>query len=273
MNDEKLIVVMRGGGDLATGVAQKLWRAGFRLAILEIPEPTTIRRTVALSTAMKAGVCQVEDMTARRADSPAGCAAIWAKGEIPVLADRDCGCLPELRPDILIDAIIAKRNLGTNRAMAPVTIALGPGFRAPDDVDGVIETMRGHYLGRLILRGEAIPDTATPGEIGGRGAERVVHAAAAGVIRHCRQIGDRVNEGDALFLIEDPEGRDHPRTAPSPLTGTLRGLIAEGIAVDRGMKCADVDPRPADEVDCHTISDKARCLGGAALEACLYLRR
>ncbi|MDR1193710.1 MAG: EF2563 family selenium-dependent molybdenum hydroxylase system protein [Peptococcaceae bacterium] len=262
----RMTVVIRGGGDLATGVAQKLWRAGFAVALLELAQPTAIRRSVALSSAMADGASQVEDMIARRLEDPAGCQAVWEKGEIPVLADPGCDTLPVLRPSIFVDATLAKRNLGTHRGMAPVTIALGPGFSAPEDVDAVIETMRGHYLGRLITKGEAQPNTGVPGELGGKTAERVVHAPVAGVVSHRHRIGDQVSRGEIIFLIGGT-------AVPSPLDGTLRGLIGAGLAVHQGMKCADVDPRPAGEVDCFTISDKARCLGGAVLEACFYLGR
>jgi xanthine dehydrogenase accessory factor len=260
------VIVLRGGGDIATGVAQKLWRAGFPLAILELAHPTTIRRSVALSSAIDEGTARVEDLTARRVDGPAQCQALWEIGEIPILTDPHGGTLPQLRPAILVDAMVAKRNVGTRRDMAPVTIALGPGFTAPTDVDAVIETMRGHDLGRLIMDGEALPNTGVPGELGGKTAERVVHAPVEGVIRHCRKIGDRVTRGETIFFIGDIP-------IPSPLDGSLRGLIGAGLHVPKGMKCADVDPRPAEEVDCFNISDKARCLGGAVLEACFYVGR
>ncbi|MEL7624921.1 MAG: selenium-dependent molybdenum cofactor biosynthesis protein YqeB [Clostridiales bacterium] len=273
---KKMTAVLRGGGDLATGVAQKLWRSGFQLIILETPSPTTIRRTVALSTAIAEGIYQVEDMTARRIKSPAERHALWQKGEIPILADPRASALAEIKPDVLIDAIIAKKNLGTYRHMAPLTIALGPGFSAPKDVDAVIETMRGHSLGRLITEGEPLANTGMPGELGGKTAERVVHTPAAGIVRHLSQIGRQVDKGEPLFYLEDlafPDDPDKRIIVTSPLKGTLRGLIAEGLQVPKGLKCADVDPRPAHEVDCYTISDKARCLGGAVLEACLYLKK
>ncbi len=261
-----MLAVVRGGGDIATGVVQKLWRGGFHVVVLETAKPTTIRRTVALSTAVQEGSTQVEDMRARLAESRAEIDACFAKGEIPVLADPACHWLEKLRPPFLIDAILAKKNLGTRREMAPVTLALGPGFLAPQDVDAVVETMRGHSLGRLIRQGGALPNTGVPGELGGKTAERVVHAPCAGLVAHCHSIGDRVKKGEALFTLDG-----HP--VPSPLDGVLRGLIAEGMRVEKGLKSADVDPRPAEEVDYTTISDKARCLGGAVLEACLLLGR
>ncbi|MDL2263363.1 EF2563 family selenium-dependent molybdenum hydroxylase system protein [Synergistaceae bacterium OttesenSCG-928-I11] len=260
------VAVVRGGGDIATGVVQKLWHAGFQVAILEIARPLVIRTTVALCTAVTNGVARVEDMTARRVASPAACQEVWQDGEIPILVDPTCSFLPGLQPSLLVDAIIAKKNLGTHRGMAPVMIALGPGFSAPEDVDAVIETMRGHDLGRVILEGRALPNTGIPGEIGGKSAERVVHAPAAGIVRQNRRIGDRVEKGETICRIGDV-------SVPSPLTGTLRGLISEGMMVPKGLKCADVDPRSEDEVDCLSVSDKARALGGAVLEAAMYLHR
>lgn len=260
------VAVVRGGGDLATGVIQKLWRAGFRVAVLELPRPLVIRRTVALCVAVEDGFAQVEDMRARYAATPAQCPALWERGEIPVLVDPAGESLAVLRPTVLVDAILAKKNCGTRRDMAPVTIALGPGFAAPEDVDAVIETMRGHDLGRVIFSGRALPNTGVPGVLGGKSAERVIHAPVAGIVRHERTIGDRVARGDILFRIGDT-------AVPSPLDGTLRGLIAQGMDVPCGLKCADVDPREAEAVNCHTISDKARALGGAVLEASLYLLR
>lgn len=258
--------MLRGGGDIATGVCQKLWRAGFRVVILETAVPMAIRRTVSLCTAVNDGSATVEDMTARLVAAPKECSDVWNAGEIPVLIDPTAENLHEIGPDFLVDAILAKRNLGTHKSMAQVVFALGPGFTAPRDAHAVIETMRGHNLGRLILDGEALPNTGIPGIVGGEGAKRVIHAPLAGVVRHIRRIGDGVKQGEAIFAIGDTE-------VPSPLDGTLRGLIAEGITVEKGLKCADVDPREQGEVDCHSISDKARCIGGAVLEACMYFGR
>ena len=258
------IIAVRSGGDIATGVIQKLWRAGFRVAVLETAEPLTIRRSVALSTAVRAKIHTVEDMTAVLATDMASCEAAWSSGCIPVLVDPAMHSLDVLRPIALVDAIIAKRNTGMHPGLAPITVALGPGFSAPEDVNCVVETMRGHNLGRLILRGMALPNTGVPGELGGKSAERVLHAPVAGMIRHVRSLGDRVEKDEILFTINDTPVR-------SRLTGTLRGLIEDGSMVRKGLKCADVDPRPADQVDWLTVSDKARALGGAVLEACFML--
>lgn len=257
------IVVVRGGGDLATGVIQKLHRVGLRVVVLETARPTAIRRTVALCEAVYDGVARVEDLTARRVEEIASCMAVWERGEIPLLVDPGMECLTLLRPSGIVDAVLAKRNLGLRADLAPVVVALGPGFTAPADAHAVVETMRGHDLGRVIFSGSAMPNTGIPGEIGGKSAQRVVHAPCAGVVRHYRKIGDTVREGERILSVGET-------SVAAPFTGLLRGLIRQGLEVPEGMKIADVDPRL--DSDCNSISDKARCLGGAALEAYLHLR-
>lgn len=258
------VVVIKGGGDLATGVAYRLYRSGFRrLALTEIARPTVIRRTVSFAEAVYSGETTVEGLTARRCPGHEGIAQTWAHGAIPVLVDPKARVVQELRPTVVVDAIMAKRNLGTSIGNAPIVVALGPGFYAGRDCHAVIETNRGHYLGRVILQGEAQPNTGVPGDIDGYGAERVVRAPREGVIRPLRQIGDRVAQGEALALVEG-------EPVPSPLTGVLRGLIREGLLVKQGMKIGDVDPRAARE-HCFTISDKSLAVGGGVLEAVLLL--
>lgn len=258
------VIVVRGGGDLATGVVQKLFRAGMRVAIFEIADPTVIRSTVALCTAVTKGTATVEDMTARLVPTPDECGAVWQVGEIPVLIDTQAASIPALRPAGVVDAILAKRNLGTNTGMAPIVIGVGPGFAAPRDVHAVIETMRGHNLGRIIFKGSALPNTGVPGVIGGKSGQRVLRSPCAGAVRHHSAIGDILAEGQPVFAVED-------QVVCAPFAGVLRGLIREGMTVPPGMKCADIDPRV--DSDWRTISDKARCIGGGVLEAYLYLRR
>ena len=257
-------IVVRGGGDLATGVVQKFFRAGFPVAILETSAPTAIRRSVALSEAVYDGFAQVEDVACRRVSGPDEFESCWQEGTVPLLVDPDGESIRAVRPAAVIDAIIAKRNLGTHRGMADVTIALGPGFCAGEDVDVVIETMRGHDLGRLIFEGYALPNTGIPGDIGGKSAQRVLHAPVCGTVIHKKQIGNTVELGETLFTIGGTEVR-------APFTGLLRGLIRDGAMVPQGMKVADIDPRI--DVDWRTISDKARCLGGAALEGYFFQKR
>lgn len=256
------LVVIRGGGDLATGVIQKFYRSGIPTLVLETAKPTAIRRTVALSEAVYTGQTIVEDVPCVLVDDVAMVQSRHQNGQVPLLIDPEGKSIAQLKPTAVIDVILAKRNLGTTMDMAPITIGLGPGFTAGQDVHAVIETMRGHDLGRLILQGSALPNTGIPGEIGGKSEQRVLHAPTAGIVEHIHQIGDVVQQGEPLFKVGEA-------TVTAPFTGLLRGLIRNGLQVPQGMKVADVDPRL--DVDWNTISDKARCLGGAALEAYFYL--
>lgn len=260
------LVVVWGGGDIATGTIQKLWNSGFGLVILETDRPTAIRRKVALSQAVYEGTATVEDLTAARIESTDEIEKEWEKGRIPLLVDPECRCLEDLKPLALVDAILAKENLGTHRKMAKYTLALGPGFNAGADVDLVIETMRGHSLGRIIREGSAMPNTGVPGIIAGYGKERVVHAPADGTLHILHDIGDSVEKGEPLGLIGEVK-------VPSPLSGLLRGILPDGFAVTKGLKMADVDPRLSEYANCFTISDKARCIGGGVLEGLLSLMR
>jgi xanthine dehydrogenase accessory factor len=257
------IIAVRGGGDIATGVVQKFFRAGFPVIILEIPSPTAIRRSVSLCEAVYDGAAKVEDVICKKIGGPDELEGCWKDGVVPLLVDGEGSTIREIKPAAVIDAIIAKRNCGTNRAMADITIALGPGFCAGKDVDIVIETMRGHDLGRLIFEGCAKTNTGIPGEIGGIGALRVIHAPVSGNVVHKKRIGDAVERGDEIFTTGEVK-------ITAPFSGLLRGLIREGF-VQKGMKAADIDPRA--DTDWRTISDKARSLGGAALEGYCYMKR
>ena len=256
-------VVVRGGGDLATGVVQKFYRAGFPTVILEVPAPTAIRRTVALCEAVYDGRAQVEDVVCRRVDGPDALEDCWKAKAVPLLIDPAGETIRKIQPAAVIDAILAKRATGTTIEMAEITIALGPGFCAGKDVHAVIETMRGHDLGRLILQGSAQPNTGIPGEIEGRSSERVLRAPTAGRVEAQKQIGETARRGEVVFTVGG-------KAVCAPFTGLVRGIIRSGMEVPKGMKTADLDPRT--EVDVHTISDKARCLGGVALEGYFYLR-
>ena len=257
------LIVVRGAGDLASGVIHTLAGAGFRVLALETAHPAAIRRQVCFCEAVYEGEATVEGLTAVRIDMLSDAEAVWKAGKIPVLVDPQCRCLDSIRPMALVDAILAKRNLGTNRAMAPLTVALGPGFCAGRDVDAVIETCRGHDLGRIIVRGCARPNTGCPGIIGGFGRERVIHAPAAGVMQNVRAIGDIVDAGEIIAWVAH-EGEKAPVTAKIP--GVLRGLIRDGFSVHQGMKIADVDPRLEERENCFTISDKSRCIAGSVLK-------
>lgn len=262
------LVVVRGAGNLATGVILRLVRSGYRVVALESPRPTTIRRTVALSEAVYDGTAEVEGLRARRVEGLGEIRAALAEGVVPVVVDPEAALVPALRPAALVDAILAKRNLGTRVGQAPAVIALGPGFEAGRDADAVVETAPGHDLGRVILSGSAAPNTGLPGEVGGKSSERVVRAPCAGEVIEVRSIGDTVRAGEPLLLVDTPAGRV---SVPSPLDGVLRGLIRPGVRVPEGEKIADVDPRGRPEY-CRTVSDKARAVAGGVLEALLYLQ-
>ena len=263
MKQDALIVV-RGGGDLATGTIHRLWSAGLRVLVLETDHPAAIRRQVALCEAVYEGETTVEGLHAIRVDDLEQAPAVWAQNAVPVLIDSEGASIARATPEVLVDAILAKRNLGTRRDMAPLTIALGPGFTAGQDVDVVVETKRGHRLGRIIREGSAIPNTGVPGIIGGYGAERVIHAQATGICLDVHKIGDIVEAGEIIAQIETPEGEYLPVT--TQITGILRGLLRSGYPVTPGFKVADVDPRKEELSNCFLISDKARCIAGSVLE-------
>lgn len=266
---KKELIVVRGGGDLATGTIYKLRKCGYHVLVLESEKPSAIRRNVAFSEAVYEGRWTVEDMTAVLANDIEEAEKIMDTGDVAVLVDPRCDCLNTLKPVALVDAIIAKKNLGTNRSMAPITVGLGPGFTAGEDVDAVIETMRGHKLGRVILEGSAIPNTGIPGAVAGVTKERVIHAPAAGVLKNVCHITDVVEKGQIIACIETCEGNVE---VPATISGLLRGLIRDGYQVTKGFKIADIDPRVEEYENCFTISDKARCIAGGVLEAILYLK-
>ena len=272
---KKDLIVVRGAGDLATGTIHRLKKAGFRLLVLEAEHPAAIRRQVALSEAVYAGSARVEDVEAVRMDVDLAekknrkelleqeMEQIWKKDGVPVLVDPAGLSIAALRPAVVVDAILAKKNLGTTKEMAPLVIALGPGFTAGEDVDVVIETKRGHNLGRVIRSGSAVPNTGIPGIIGGYGKQRVMHAQAEGILRNVASIGDIVEARAVIAEIETENG-----TVPveASLSGLLRGLIRDGYPVTKGFKIADIDPRKEELQNCFTISDKARCIAGSVLE-------
>ena len=258
------LIIVRGAGDLATGTIHRLKKSGFHLLVLETDHPAAIRRQVALSEAVYSGSTCVENVEAVRIESVEQMRQVWEEGKVPVLVDPKGESIRLLKPKVVVDAILAKKNLGTTRDMAPLTIALGPGFTAGVDVDLVVETKRGHRLGRIIREGAAIPNTGVPGVIGGYGAERVIHAEKAGVFRNVCAIGDIVSVGETIAEIETPDGIRTPVT--TRIAGILRGLLRDGYPVTPGFKVADVDPRREELENCFLISDKARCIAGSVLE-------
>lgn len=258
-----MLVVIRGAGDIASGIALRLRRAGMQVVMCDLAVPTSIRRTVCFSEAIRLGETRVEGVRGVLcADAAAARAAVTA-GDVAVLVDPEAARVRELAPDALVDAILAKRNLGTTRDLAPVVIGVGPGFTARADCDAAVETMRGHYLGRVYYEGSPIPNTAVPGLIGGYAGERVMRAPADGVFEPCVEIGAQVAAGDVCATVAC-----EPMHAT--IDGVVRGLLQAGVPVHAGMKCGDVDPR------CHpeyieSASDKARAVGGGVLEAILAL--
>ena len=258
-------VVVRGGGDLATGTILRLHECGFFVLALECAHPAAIRRKVALCEAVYDGVTRVEGATCRRVDTPQQAQWVWDAGEIPLLVDETGASLAHIRPIALVDAILAKRNLGTSLTDAPIVLALGPGFTAGVDCHGVVETMRGHDLGRLILEGSAIPNTGVPGDVGGYTRERIIRAPADGPFEPVARIGQKVELGDVVAKVNGVP-------VAAQLTGIVRGMLPAGIPVTKGMKSGDIDPR-CEVRHCFTVSDKARAIGGGVLEGLLYFGR
>lgn len=258
-----MLVLVKGAGDLATGVAHRLFRCGFQVVMTEIAQPSVVRRSVSFAEAVYEGAHEVEGVTSRWAHNVAEIVAILKRGEIPVLVDPGAGCRLWLNPGAIVDAIMAKKNTGTTIADAPVVVGLGPGIVAGIDAHAVIETNRGHNLGRVILDGCAEPNTGIPGNIDGFSTERLLKAPADGVFFSCFGIGDVVAAGDILGYVDNTP-------AKAGLTGMIRGLIRDGLRVTRGLKIGDIDPRGGVE-HCYTISDKARAVAGGVLEAILSL--
>jgi xanthine dehydrogenase accessory factor len=259
----ELIVLIRGGGEVASGVAHRLHQAHFKICMTEISHPLAVRREVAFSEAIYEGEKEVEGVRAKFISKPEETESLWKKGDIPILIDPDGKRTRTfLKPDVLIDAIMAKKNLGTQINEAPLVIGLGPGFTAGENVHIVVETNRGHRLGKMVLNGTAEPDTGIPGEIGGYTIERVLRTMKKGIFHPQKSIGDRINGGAVVAVVDD-----FPVIAK--ISGIVRGLLREGAEVKKGMKVGDIDPRGKKE-SCFTISDKARAIGGGVLEAILY---
>lgn len=257
------LVMIKGAGDLASGVAHRLASCGFSVVMLEIAKPTVIRRTVSFAEAVYQQEHTVEGVTARLAGSPEEVSDIIQRGAIAVLVDPQWQSIKMLRPTIVIDAILAKKNLGTTLSDAPIVIGLGPGFVAGQDAHAVIETKRGHYLGRVLYTGATIPNTGIPGVIGGYSSERVLRSPIAGTFQARKAIGELVQVGDVVATIDD-------LPIPATLSGVIRGLLHDGLFVDKGFKIGDIDPRDVLK-HCFSISDKARSIGGGALEAVIHL--
>jgi xanthine dehydrogenase accessory factor len=266
MRNKDDIVVVRGGGDIASGAIQKLYRSGFKVLVLETETPSAIRRKVAFCEAVYEKEIEIEGIKARLVANDEEIQDCWDSDVLPVMIDSRGKVIEKLKPLAVVDGILAKQNFGTKRSMAPITIALGPGFSAPEDVDIVIETMRGHNLGRIIEEGRASENTGVPGIIAGVGIERVIYSDYSGVITNIEKIGNVVEKGDVIAVVGDNE-------IYASISGVLRGIIRDGYKVKKGLKIADIDPRISEKDNCFTISDKARNIGGAVLESILYLKK
>lgn len=246
---------------MATGVAHTLWQAHFRVWITEIPQPLAVRREVSFCEAIYEGEKQVEEVVAKYIQTADEINHTWNEGMIPLLIDPEAKSREVLKPHVLVDAIVAKKNLGTRITHAPLVIALGPGFTAGRDVHVLIETQRGHDLARLIFEGEAEPDTGIPGEIRGYSEERVLRTPREGIFKAHKRIGEQVNEGEVVATVGGLPVK--PR-----ISGVLRGILRDGTHVKERMKAGDIDPR-GKEVYCYSISDKARSVAGGVLKAIL----
>lgn len=275
MRDD-ILIICRGAGDLATGIIHRLFRAGFRVLALETARPAAIRRQVSFCEAVYDGQTVIEGETAQLIRDVSQMESVLAKHQIPILVDPDGKSIQRLHPDIVVDAIIAKKNLGTSMDMAPLVIGVGPGFTAGKDVHLVIESMRGHNLARILTEGSALANTGVPGNIGGYTKERVLHARAAGFVENRRRIGDIVEAGEEIARLYEqmtPGGCFAGRyvSVEASISGIIRGLIRPGYEVTSGFKIADIDPRMGELKNCFTISDKSRSIGGSVLEAvCTY---
>jgi xanthine dehydrogenase accessory factor len=259
----KLRVVVKGAGDLGSGVAWRLHRCGFNVLVTDVAQPTAIRRTVSFATAIFDGQAMVEGELGQLVEHSSLAQNCWASRRVAVIVDPEGKAVQEIKPDVVVDAIIAKMNLGTQIEDAPVVVALGPGFTVGFDCHAVVETNRGHNLGRVIWQGSAEPNTGIPGTISGENARRILLAPVSGIFREERHIGDLVKVGEVIaFIGDDP--------VLSSLNGVVRGLLHDGLYVQVGMKIGDVDPRGVVSY-CFTISDKSLAVAGGVLEAVLRL--
>ena len=261
---ENKVVIVRGGGDLASGTINRLHNMGFKVLVLEIEKPNFIRRKVCYGQAVYEKEFLLEGIVSERADNLDEIKNIWADGRIPVYIDSQMEIVSKIKPIAVIDAIIAKKNLGMRKGIAPITIALGPGFEAGKNVDVVIETQRAHNLGRIIFEGFAAENTGVPGIIKGYGKERVIHAPASGKLKIVHDIGSIVQKDEIIAYIDSVP-------VYASLTGLIRGMIREGSIVEKGLKISDIDPREEELKNCYTISDKARTISGGVAEALFYL--
>jgi len=254
-------VCVKGGGDIASGVAWRLHQCGLKVFIAEIPQPMAVRRKVSFCEAVYDGHAVVEGVEGVLIQKADDVYSVWDRGKIPVLVDPECEAKHVIRPDVIVDAILAKKNIGTSIDDSPLVIALGPGFEAGRDAHFVVETNRGHYLGRLLDTGSAEPDTGIPGSVQGITSDRVLRAPADGQWESKIDIGDPVRKADIIGSVAGVP-------AKALIDGVLRGMIRPDITVKTGYKIGDIDPRGKKEY-CYSISEKALAVGGGVLEGIL----
>lgn len=265
LRTSNIIVGIKGGGDLASGVAWSLHQCGFKVFITEIEKPLAVRRKVAFCEAVYDGYAMVEGVEAVLIERAEGVYPVWDRGKIPLLVDPLCESRRIIRPDVIVDAILAKENRGTSVGNAPLVIALGPGFEVGRDAHFVVETNRGHHLARLLTSGSAEPNTGLPGPVQGITLDRVLRAPAEGLWENAKDIGDQVRKGTLIGTVKG-------LPVKTKIDGVIRGMIRPGIAVTKGFKIGDIDPRGNEEF-CYTISEKSRAIGGAVLEGILRVHK
>lgn len=264
------IVLVRGAGDLASGIIHRLNKCGLNVLALEVERPLAIRRSVAFSEAVYDKEVTIEGVTCKLCNNTDEIISTLNNGNVALVIDPKGEYIEKLRPRVIVDSILAKKNLGTHKSMAKMTIGVGPGFCAGKDVDVVIETMRGHDLGRIITKGEALKNTGVPGSINGISKERVVYSKEEGKIKNLCKIGDVVNKGQIVGHIKSIDGKKYEVMAS--IDGILRGIIRDGSIVDKNLKILDIDPRLGERKNSFTISDKARCISGSVLEVIISSR-
>ncbi len=258
----ELIIAIKGAGEMATGIATRLFQANFKqIFMVEIENPVAVRRRVSFCEAIHEDRAEVEGVRAKRIENMKDISLAWENNCIPVLVDPDWQSIKTIQPHVVVDAIIAKKNLGTHRNEAPLVIGLGPGFEAGQDVDMVIETLRGHNLGRIIEKGCPAPNTGVPGPIGGFTSERLLRAPCFGIFTAIIPMGAMVKKNDVVGHVGD-------QPVIAKIDGILRGLIRDNTRVKDRLKIGDIDPRGNKEY-VTSISEKARAIGGGVLEAIL----
>lgn len=257
-----MVIGIKGAGDIASGIACRLLKSGFNIIMTETAVPTTVRRTAAFSPAVYNGESQVENITAQLCRNTQEIKSAFLQNKIAVMVDTKALIFNELKPLAIIDAILAKQNLGTKITHAPCVVGIGPGFCAGVDCHAVVETQRGHNLGRVYYFGSAEENTGIPGNIGGYTVERLLRASADGSFKPLCNIGDFVKAGQIVAQCGD-------KPVAAQIDGILRGLLQNSVTVKKGMKCGDIDPR-CKVKHCYTVSDKALAVGGGVLEAVLH---